>query len=250
MGQNRANHENNRDKAAASLTLTRIAPMTAAQCKAFEEYLDNGSHLFLHGLPGTGKTFIALYLALHSTIIKRFFNKVIIVRSVVPTRNMGFLPGDDKKKSAIYEIPYLDAASKLFDRGDAYHVLKQKGFVEFMTTSFVRGTNLDNAVVIVDEVQNMSEGEIHSVVTRLGENTRLILSGDIGQDDLTSDRYNEYSGLREMMKVFDHMKCLARVEFGVDDIVRSQLVREYIIAREEVRKAARRPVSLVRAPSA
>ncbi len=239
MGQNRASQNDNR----GNLNLTRIAPMTNAQVAAFEEYLDENMHLFLHGLPGTGKTFIATYLGLHSVIVKRFFQKVVIVRSAVPTRNIGFLPGDDKKKTTIYEAPYVDATTKLFDRGDAYQLLKQKGVLEFVTTSYLRGTNIDNAVVIVDEVQNMEYQELRTIITRLGENCRLILSGDVSQDDLSSERFSEYSGLRQMMKVLDQMDCLARVEFGVDDIVRSQLVRDFILAEDAV-KHGRKPLTV------
>lgn len=217
-----------------SLTLNRIAPITSNQVSAFEAFNDHDMHLLLHGLPGTGKTFIALYLALNATMVRQFFQKVVIVRSVVPSRQIGYLPGDEKRKASVYEAPYVDACSKLFSRGDAYTYLKNRGVIEFITTSFIRGTTIDNAVVIIDEVQNMAEMELHSIITRLGENCRMIMSGDIGQDDLTSSRYNEFSGLVKMMKILDRMRCVHRVEFDVGDIVRSNFVRDYIIAKQAV----------------
>lgn len=244
MRRNRSNEESTNQqqstgntKQKSHLNLSRVTPMTPNQVRAFEEFFENESNLMLHGLPGTGKTFIALYLALNATIVKQQFLKVVIVRSAVPSRMIGFLPGDEKRKTAIFEAPYVDACTKLFGRGDAYTLLKNKGQVEFITTSFVRGTNIDNAVVIMDEIQNFNDMELHSVITRIGENCRLLMSGDMGQDDLTSERFKELSGLRKMMQIFENMNSIARIEFGVDDIVRSAFVKEYIIARDRYERA-------------
>lgn len=213
--------------------LNPIKPLTVAQNDAFESYRE-GYHMMLHGLAGTGKTFIALYLGLESIISKGDYGKMFLVRSVVPTRDMGFLPGNHKEKSRVYETPYMDICSRLFSRGDSYDILKTKNLIEFMSTSFVRGLTLDNCVLVVDEVQNMSPMELHSIMTRVGENCRIIFCGDINQDDLTSERKKEYSGLRDFMKVIDKMEEFDFIEFGIEDIVRSNLVKSYIIARHKL----------------
>jgi phosphate starvation-inducible protein PhoH len=211
----------------------RITPMTDTQEAAFDAYRE-GYNLMLHGTAGTGKTFIAVYLALESVLGASVHNKVFICRSVVPTRDMGFLPGNQKEKMRVYEAPYADITKKLFDRGDAYDILKTKHLVEFMSTSFIRGITLDNCILIVDEVQNMSSMELHSVMTRVGENCRVIFCGDMGQDDLTSERKKELSGLRDFLRIIDNMKEFSFVEFTTDDIVRSDLVKSYIIVRSQL----------------
>jgi phosphate starvation-inducible protein PhoH len=207
--------------------------MTDTQEDAFDAYRE-GYNLMLHGMAGTGKTFIAVYLALESVLSASANNKVFICRSVVPTRDMGFLPGNQKEKMRVYEAPYADIAKKLFDRGDAYDILKTKHLVEFMSTSFIRGITLDNCVLIVDEVQNMSSMELHSIMTRVGENCRVIFCGDMRQDDLTSERKKELSGLRDFLRIIDNMKEFNFIEFTAEDIVRSDLVKSYIIARSQL----------------
>lgn len=222
-----------RGQIGARFNLKRITPLTQAQKDVFEAY-DEGYHLMLHGVAGTGKTFIGLYLALSSVLETGEYGKVYIVRSVVPSRDMGFLPGNHKEKSKVYEVPYADICSRLFDRGDAYDLLRTKNIIEFMTTSFVRGITLDNCVLIVDEVQNMSPMELHSLMTRVGENCRVIFSGDVNQDDLTSERKKEYSGLRDFLKIIEAMEEFDFIEFNVNDIVRSNLVKSYIIAKDKL----------------
>ena len=217
----------------ATFNLKHITPLTQAQKDVFEAY-DKGYHLMLHGVAGTGKTFIGIYLALSSVLESGKYGKLYIVRSVVPSRDMGFLPGNHKEKSQVYEVPYADICARLFDRGNTYDLLKTKNIIEFMTTSFVRGITLDNCVLIVDEVQNMSPMELHSLMTRVGENCRVIFSGDVNQDDLTSERKKEYSGLRNFMKIIETMDEFNFIEFNVDDIVRSDLVKSYIIARNKL----------------
>ena len=160
------------------------------------------------------------------------YRKVYIVRSVVPTRDMGFLPGSQKDKMKVYEAPYYDIASKLFQRGDAYEILKQKNNVEFISTSFLRGSTFDDCIILVDEVQNMSDQELHTVMTRVGENCKIIFCGDVKQDDLTSERKKEMSGLRTFMKIIERMDEFDFIEFEVSDIVRSELVKAYIIERD------------------
>ena len=206
-----------------NLKLQKISPLTENQRVAFE----SDSNLVLHGLAGTGKTFISSYLAYYE-IEKNYLDSLIIIRSAVPTRYIGFLPGTDKEKSAVYEEPYKDIATHLFDRGDAYEIMKQKGIVQFMTTSFIRGITLRNACIIVDECQNMSFHELDSIITRVGENCRIIFCGDFRQSDL---KRNELLG---WLKILQRMEEFDFIEFGVDDIVRSDFVKKYIIAKMEV----------------
>ncbi len=207
-----------------------IEPITDNQEKAFQDYY-NDKHLMLLGCPGTGKTFISMYLALRE-IMDGFSEctKVVIIRSAQPVKNQGFLPGDLKEKSEVYELPYKGLSVDLFGRGDVYEILKQKEIVNFTTTSFLRGENIDRAIVIVDEVQNMSYQEIKTVCTRLGEHSRLIICGDTKQDDLTSKRYNEESGINTLIDVANEMGEFAITNFGPEDIVRSGFVKAFIEA--------------------
>ena len=211
-----------------------IRPITENQRIAFEAWRDN-YNLMLHGIAGTGKTFLGLYFALSQVMNpKTTYQKVYIVRSTVPTRDQGFMPGTQKQKEAVYESAYVDIANELFGRGDAYQILKQRDLVQFTSTSFLRGVTFRDCIIVVDEMQNMSDQELHTVMTRIGENSRIIFCGDIKQDDLTSKRYNEESGIRNFMRVINNMKEFDFVEFHAEDIVRSQLVKSYIIERDRL----------------
>ena len=211
-----------------------VRPMTDNQRVAFE-FWDDGYNLMLHGIAGTGKTFLGLYFALKEVVKPNSqYKKVYIVRSTVSTRDQGFLPGSLKEKAKVFESPYIPICTKLFGRGDAYEILKGKGYVEFITTSYLRGETFDDCILLVDEVQNMGDGELHTVMTRVGENCRIIFCGDVKQDDLTSERKKELSGLRDFMKIIHRMKEFEFVDFQVEDIVRSKLVKSYIIERDRL----------------
>lgn len=206
-------------------------PITETQQQTFAAF-DRGDNLLLHGLAGTGKTFISMYLALREVTESNNYKKVIVMRSVVPTRDIGFLPGNAKEKSKIYEGPYYAICNELFGRGDAYDILKQKNTVEFMTTSFIRGMTINNAVVIVDEVNNMTLHELDSIITRLGKNCRILFCGDFRQSDLPKE--SERKGLVDFMRILENMKSFTHIEFSQDDIVRSGLVKQYIITKDKL----------------
>ena len=182
-------------------------------------------NLVLHGCAGTGKTFISCYLAFDD-MTKNQYEKLVIIRSAVPTRDIGFLPGTEKEKSSVYEEPYYDIAIDLFERGDAYQILKTKRLVHFMTTSYIRGITLRDAIILIDECQNMSFHELDSIITRVGENCRVIFCGDFSQSDL------KQNGMKEFFEILASMNRFDFIEFGVEDIVRSGFVKEYIIAKE------------------
>ena len=205
------------------MTLHEIEPLTRNQVKAFE----SKKNLILHGLAGTGKTFISSYLA-YDGMSKGVYDKLVIIRSAVPTRDMGFLPGTEKEKASVYEEPYKDIANELFQRGDAYGIMKQKNLVEFMTTSFIRGITLRDAVIIIDECQNMSFHELDSIITRMGENCRVIFCGDFRQADL------KQNGMKDFMQILKRMELFDFIDFQVEDIVRSDFVKSYIIAKNEL----------------
>ena len=209
--------------AGASLELREIDPLTRNQLTAFE----STKNLVLHGLAGTGKTFISSYLA-YDDMAKGVYQNLVIIRSAVPTRDIGFLPGTEKEKSAVYEEPYKDIANDLFSRGDAYEILKNKGLVHFMTTSFIRGITLRDAVILIDECQNMSFHELDSIITRIGENCRVMFCGDFRQADLKAN------GLQDFIRVLKRMERFTFIEFEVEDIVRSDFVKQYIIAKNEL----------------
>jgi phosphate starvation-inducible PhoH-like protein len=205
----------------SGLELAEIEPLTRNQLIAFE----SSQNLVLHGCAGTGKTFISSYLAFDD-MTKNMYEKLVIIRSAVPTRDIGFLPGTEKEKSSVYEEPYRDISIDLFSRGDAYQILKTKGLVHFMTTSYIRGITLRDAVILIDECQNMTFHELDSIITRVGENCRVIFCGDFKQSDLKQNGMDEFLDILHSMKRFDF------IEFGVEDIVRSGFVKDYIIARE------------------
>ena len=211
-----------------------VLPKTKTQEFAFDAW-DDGYNLMLHGIAGTGKTFLALYFSISEVLAKNsYYKKVYVIRSVVPSRDMGFLPGNQKDKMKVYESPYYDICTKLFKRGDAYEILKQRANIEFVSTSYLRGSTFDDCILVVDEVQNMSDQELHTVMTRVGENCRIIFCGDVKQDDLTSERKKEVSGLRNFMKIIAKMKEFQFIEFTAKDIVRSDLVKSYIIHRDSL----------------
>lgn len=234
VSRNRSNNENNIPVVASeklNFNLKNVNPLTVNQEQTFYDYKDN-KHLLLIGTAGTGKSFLSIYLGMRDIIKQHTHNKMIIIRSAVSSRDIGHLPGSNKEKSKVYEAAYYSIFSELFDRGDAYEYLKNKNVVEFINTSFVRGITLDNCIIVVDEIQNMTANELHSVFTRIGKNCRVIFAGDIKQNDLSSKK--EQSGFKDFFKVIDKLKDFSIIEFTRDDIVRSNLVREYIIAREEL----------------
>jgi phosphate starvation-inducible PhoH-like protein len=208
-----------------------VTPLTDNQENAFHVN-GSGNNLVLYGVAGTGKTFLASYFAL-SDLISGMAKKIIIVRSAVTTRDQGFLPGTLQEKMALYEAPYREIYAELCNgRRDVYDLLKKRDYLEFMSTSFIRGVTFDNAIIIVDEVQNLTDHEINSVLTRVGKNTRVILCGDTRQNDLKmTGKKNQETGMHNLLQIARAMASFSMIEFGVDDIVRSGFVKEYIIAR-------------------
>ncbi|MCH9733810.1 MAG: PhoH family protein [Actinomycetia bacterium] len=209
--------------------LKQIEPLTASQEEFFDSWDVNSNHLLL-GYPGTGKTFQALHKAFQD-LVEGNRQQVIIVRSAVPSRDVGFLPGTLEEKNEVYELPYQQICTDLFGRGDAYGLLKKHGIVRFLTTSYVRGITLDDSVVVVDEFQNMTAHEADSIITRLGKNSKILFCGDFLQSDFVraKDRNIEkfISVVQDMEDYFHTTK------FRVEDIVRSGIVKEYIIKKSE-----------------
>ena len=217
--------------------LVDITPITDNQKRLFDSY-DEGKHIIAYGAAGTGKTFITLYNALKDVLSENTpYDKIYIVRSLVATREIGFLPGDHEDKSSYYQIPYKNMVKYMFQMpSDAdfemlYGNLRAQETIKFWSTSFLRGTTLDNAIIIVDEFQNLNFHELDSIITRVGENTKIVFCGDASQTDLT--KTNEKNGIIDFMKVLRAMPSFELIEFGIDDIVRSGLVKEYLIAKLE-----------------
>jgi phosphate starvation-inducible protein PhoH len=212
--------------------LKMVKPLTIHQSEFFKIYKSGAPAIMMHGVAGTGKTYIALYNALADVLRgDTEQDHVVIVRSAVPSREIGHLPGDEKAKTEIYTQPYVDICADLFpkQKGLGFKKLVGQGSLSFMVTSFVRGLTLDKAIVIVDEAQNMTDMELNSIMTRMGANTRVIFCGDFRQTDL--NKRNDQSGLRKFLGIIDHMPTFKVLEFDTTDIVRSSLVKEYIIAR-------------------
>lgn len=229
------NVKNHQDPIKNHFELRKISPLTPNQERTFNAY-NQGYNLILHGYAGTGKSYISLYLALKEILSgSPIYDKIVIVRSVVPSRDIGFLPGSIKDKIKVYEEPYKEICDELFGRGDGYDVLKMKHLIEFTTTSFLRGTTFNNAIVIVDELQNMTFPELDTVMTRMGERSKVIFCGDFRQTDLTKE--NEKSGIKHFINITKKMSRFEYVEFEKNDIVRSGLVKDYIIKRTEMEAA-------------
>ena len=217
--------------------LIDIEPLTDNQKRLFESY-SNDKHLVAYGCAGTGKTFITLYNALQDVLSENTpYEKIYLVRSLVSTREIGFLPGTYEDKSDIYQIPYKNMVKYMFQMPTdsefemLYGNLKAQETIKFWSTSFLRGTTLDNAIVIVDEFQNLNFHELDSIITRVGENTKICFCGDATQSDL--QKTNERNGIIDFMRILRSMPSFDVIEFGVDDIVRSGLVKEYIVAKME-----------------
>jgi len=224
-----------RRKPISSQYLLDIEPLTDNQRIMFEEY-GKGQNIFAYGAAGTGKTFVAMYLALRDVLDENTpYEKVYVVRSLVATREIGFLPGTHEDKSSLYQIPYKNMVKYMFEMPDdasfemLYENLKNQETVSFWSTSFLRGTTLDKAIVIVDECQNLNFHELDSIITRVGEDTKIMFCGDASQSDL--QRSNERSGIIDFQRILQQMKEVSLIEFGVEDIVRSGLIKSYLIAK-------------------
>ena len=227
-----------RKKPINSDLLIDIEPLTDNQKKLFESYAE-GKHLVAYGAAGTGKTFITLYNALADVLDERTpYEKIYLVRSLVSTREIGFLPGDHDDKASLYQIPYKNMVKYMFqmptdpDFEMLYGNLKTQETISFWSTSFIRGTTLDNCIIIVDEFQNLNFHELDSIVTRVGENSKIMFCGDATQTDLI--KTNEKNGIIDFMKILNVMPSFDVIEFGINDIVRSGIVKEYLVAKLEL----------------
>ncbi len=201
--------------------LKTIEPLTENQEKFFNDW-SKDQNIFAYGAAGTGKTFIALYLALKDVLDENSpYEKIYIVRSLVATREIGFLPGDHEDKSSLYQIPYKNMVKYMFKMPDdnsfdlLYTNLKSQGTVSFWSTSFIRGTTFDNAILLIDEAQNLNFHELDSIITRVGENSKQ----------------HEKNGIIDFMKILEDMEEFSSIEFGIDDIVRSGLVKSYLVSK-------------------
>ena len=218
--------------------IRKIEPLTDNQEAFFDAYSED-KHMVAYGCAGTGKTFITLYNAILDVLDpKTPYEKIYIVRSLVPTREIGFLPGDHEDKSSLYQIPYKNMVKYMFEMPDdnafemLYANLKAQGTISFWSTSFILGTTLDNVIVIVDEFQNLNFHELDSMITRVGENSKIMFCGDATQTDLIKTA--EKNGIVDFIRILKNMPSFSMVEFEAEDICRSGLVKEYIIAKLEL----------------
>jgi phosphate starvation-inducible protein PhoH len=215
--------------------IKKIEPLTENQERFFEQYKKD-QNVVAYGCAGTGKTFITLYNALLDVLDpKKPYEKIYLVRSLVATREIGFLPGDHEDKSSLYQIPYKNMVKYMFEMPDdaafemLYSNLKTQGTISFWSTSFIRGTTFDNAIIIVDEFQNLNFHELDSIITRIGLDSKIMFCGDATQSDLT--KTSERTGIMDFMRILQNMPSFDTIEFGAEDICRSGLVKEYITAK-------------------
>jgi predicted ribonuclease YlaK len=232
-GQGMSSKQRKRRKPISEDYMLPIEPLTDNQKVMFEEW-DKGQMIYAYGVAGTGKTFVALYKALKDVLNEYTpYEKIYIVRSLVATREIGFLPGDHEDKSSLYQIPYKNMVQSMFEMPDdnsyemLYDNLKAQETVSFWSTSFIRGTTLDNSIVIIDECQNLNFHELDSIITRVGQDTKIVFCGDAAQTDLV--KVNERSGILDFQRILDKMPEFTLIEFGIEDIVRSGLVKSYLI---------------------
>lgn len=229
MAQPSSRHKKNKFD---NISLREIVPLTAGQSQFFESFKNN-YNILATGSAGTGKSFVALFLALEK-LFKGDIEKIIIVRSVVPTRDMGFLPGSLEEKIKIYEEPYIAIVNEICDNGTAYEILRKKGFIQFMSTSFLRGLTFSDCVMFIDESQSMIYHELYTTLSRVGSNCQVIISGDIAQNDLIIKKY-EKSGLNDISRVVSEMSdWFDVINFTYHDIVRSDFVKQLIIASDRL----------------
>ena len=218
--------------------LSTIKPVTDSQKIGFDSW-KNGLNQFLFGCAGTGKTFISLYLALQEVLKNETpYDKVIVVRSLIPTREIGFLPGDEEDKAALYQVPYSNMMQFMFEQPNEqafsmlYDRLKAQGSFYFLSTSFLRGLTFDNSIIIVDECQNLNFHELDTIITRVGQDSKIFFCGDFGQSDLT--KMNERNGLMDFLQILQEMQEFNCTEFDIGDIVRSGFVRSYLIQKTKL----------------
>ena len=218
--------------------LISIKPITDNQKIVFETWKQKKNQ-FLFGCAGTGKTFISLYLALQDVMnLQTKYDKVVLVRSLIPTREIGFLPGDEEDKAALYQVPYANMVQFMFQQPNEqafnmlYDKLKQQGSLYFLSTSFLRGLTFDNSIIIVDECQNLNFHELDTIITRVGQDSKIVFCGDLGQSDLSNT--NEKNGLHDFLRILEEMEEFNCVEFDIGDIVRSGFVRSYLIQKTKL----------------
>lgn len=212
--------------------LCAFRPLTEKQKDSIYAF-SSGKHLALLGSAGTGKTFLGIYLASSLMVDPDSqTDKIIVLRTAVQARDQGFVKGDPAEKMDPYSVPYKQAFTKIFGRANSFYDLIKAKKLVFDSTSFLRSVTFDNAVVIFDEAQNAEFREINTVITRLGQNSRLILIGDSLQDDLSK---NEESGLPKFSKIVtQHLPTDFHITtFTSEDIVRSDLVKRWVIGCEE-----------------
>ena len=218
--------------------LISVKPITDNQKIVFETWKKKQNQ-FLFGCAGTGKTFVSLYLALQDVMnLQTKYDKVVLVRSLIPTREIGFLPGDEEDKAALYQVPYANMVQFMFQQPNEqafnmlYDKLKQQGSLYFLSTSFLRGLTFDNSIIIVDECQNLNFHELDTIITRVGQDSKIVFCGDFGQSDLS--KTNEKNGLHDFLRILEEMEEFNCVEFDIGDIVRSGFVRNYLIQKTKL----------------
>ena len=210
-----------------------IKPITKHQEETFSAW-NVGDNLVLNGSAGTGKTFMSLYLGLNEVFGKSNHKKLVIIRSVVPTRDLGFLPGTVEEKLSAFETPYQQMCTELFKDKNSYETLKTKHQIEFLSTSYIRGTTFNNSILIIDECQNLTFHELDSIITRVGNNCRIIFCGDYYQSDFK--QLKDKAGIIEFINIIEHLNRFSVIEFDWKDIVRSDFVRDYIMTKEMLEK--------------
>ena len=225
-------------KEITNLDLTKVEPVTDNQKIVFNSY-KKGENQFLYGCAGTGKTFISLYLAMNEVLRSDTpYDRVVMVRSLIPTREIGFLPGDEEDKAALYQVPYSNMVQYMFKQPNEqafsmlYDKLKTQGSFYFLSTSFLRGLTFDNSIIIVDECQNLNFHELDTIVTRVGQDSKIMFCGDFMQTDLS--KTSERNGLFDFLRILEEMKEFNCVEFNIGDIVRSGFVRNYLIQKTKL----------------
>ena len=208
-----------------------IKPRSKKQTEYFN-MVKNKQMVFCCGPAGTGKTYLAVAFAV-SMLKSGAVDKIILTRPAVEAgERLGFLPGDIKEKIDPYLRPIYDALNDMLSFSEVLKKI-ESGFIEIAPLAFMRGRTLSNAFIILDESQNTTSVQMKMFLTRLGENSKMIINGDLSQVDLPS---GTKSGLRESIKILDNIDDIGFIEFGNKDVVRNPLVSKIVYNYEKFEK--------------
>lgn len=188
------------------------------------ESIKNNEITIVSGLPGTGKTFLACAEALKLIKTKPKYKKILLVKSVIQLsgEELGFLPGDLKDKLDPYMISFIDNFEKIIGES-LTNKLRELGLIQIQPLAFVRGRSIDNTIIIVDEAQNISIQNMRTLMTRIGDNSKMVILGDVKQKDIKNPKNSSLEVVIDKFEGIDGFGCVSLR--NPDDIVRNPIIK-------------------------